>query len=283
MEVQSLSVVVPAKCPNQCPFCVSHMNKENKKFEDTSKSLRVWEIQDRMEFARDNGTNTLMITSTGEALMNMEYVDAILSMNEHLKNPFIWIELQTSGVGLKESIEEYPEVFKEIKTISLSVVDIFHSKNNSNEMRMSEVLDLDELIKFLKDLNFNVRISINLTDIYTFAEPEKIFKRLEELNVDQVTFRVLYKSGEDTKQDKWIDEYKLGDEETKKLFTYIKEKGRPLEILPFGAMKYSLNGISTVIDDDCMNQASKNVMKYLILRPDGKLYSKWDDKGSLIF
>ena len=44
-------------------------------------------------------------------------------------------------------------------------------------------------------------------------------------------------------------------------------------------------GISTVLDDDCMSKNNTNdgVIRYLILREDGKLYSQWDDKGSLIF
>lgn len=39
-----------------------------------------------------------------------------------------------------------------------------------------------------------------------------------------------------------------------------------------------------VIDEDCMAQEeNKNAVKYLILRPNGHLYSKWDSKASLIF
>ena len=48
-----------------------------------------------------------------------------------------------------------------------------------------------------------------------------------------------------------------------------------------------MNGISTVVDDNCMDDATKreesDSYKYLILRPNCKLYSHWDDKGSLIF
>ena len=58
---------------------------------------------------------------------------------------------------------------------------------------------------------------------------------------------------------------------------------RSLERLPFGALRYSVDGISTVVDDDCMNQEVKDTLKYLILRPDCKLYTKWDDAGSLLF
>lgn len=40
-----------------------------------------------------------------------------------------------------------------------------------------------------------------------------------------------------------------------------------------------------VIDADCMDKSEKldEDYKYLILQPDCKLYSQWDDKSSLIF
>jgi len=48
-------------------------------------------------------------------------------------------------------------------------------------------------------------------------------------------------------------------------------------------MKYSVDGMSTVLDEDCMNTEAKEELKYVILRPNCKLYSKWDDTASLIF
>ncbi|KKK87832.1 hypothetical protein LCGC14_2749290 [marine sediment metagenome] len=139
------------------------------------------------------------------------------------------------------------------------------------------------VIEWLKSRGFNIRLSINLTDLYDDKSPKEIFDRLNELNVDQVTFRRLFKSGKNTKQDKWIDEHDMVKEEFDELPYYIKENGRQLERLPFGAMKYSIHGMSVVVDDDCMSTEVKDVMKYLILRENGKLYSKWDDTGSLIF
>ena len=115
------------------------------------------------------------------------------------------------------------------------------------------------------------------------ARPKEIFDRLRILNVDQVTFRVLYKSGGNTKQDNWIDKYAVKANAVKMIINYIKYHGNKLERLPFGAMKYSVHGISTVVDDDCMSKKMKNVLKYMIIREDGKIYTKWDDKGSLIF
>ena len=64
----------------------------------------------------------------------------------------------------------------------------------------------------------------------------------------------------------------------------IKHKGSKSYVLPFGASVYIYKDMSIVIDDDCMAQhAEKDIVKYLILRPNGKLYSRWDTPGSLIF
>ena len=65
---------------------------------------------------------------------------------------------------------------------------------------------------------------------------------------------------------------------------YITRHGRALNKLPFGATKYSIEGISTVIDKDCMAKSGdRENFKYLILRRDNRLYSEWDDPASLIF
>lgn len=74
---------------------------------------------------------------------------------------------------------------------------------------------------------------------------------------------------------------------------YVRSNGRVPGVLPYGAAKYSLQGMSVVVDDDCMGKGVSNsdasklpdqdTYKYLILRPDCKLNSQWDDIASLIF
>ena len=103
------------------------------------------------------------------------------------------------------------------------------------------------------------------------------------LGADQITFRVLYTSGLDTPQDKWIAENGASAEYVDKIRNYIKDNGTVLGQLDFGAIKYSVHNMSTVLDDDCMAQTAKEEYKYLILRPNCKLYSRWDDPASLIF
>jgi hypothetical protein len=41
--------------------------------------------------------------------------------------------------------------------------------------------------------------------------------------------------------------------------------------------------MAVVFDKDCMAKGSMEDFKYLVVRPNGKLYSSWDDPASLIF
>ena len=65
----------------------------------------------------------------------------------------------------------------------------------------------------------------------------------------------------------------------------IKRKGKYLDTLEYGADRYDFRGFSVVVDEDSMAQSDKKKesVKYLILRPDGHLYTKWDTKASLLF
>ena len=77
--------------------------------------------------------------------------------------------------------------------------------------------------------------------------------------------------------------------EVERKWYILDAAGKPLGRLPYGATKYSLMGLSVVIDDDCMAKKKDvtvdggDAVKYLILQPDCKLYSQWDDPASLIF
>jgi 2-iminoacetate synthase ThiH len=73
MKIQSLSVVVPAKkCVNNCPFCVSKMHNED--YENMMYSGNLYynlyekDFIRRLDFARDNGCNTVMLTGDCEPL-----------------------------------------------------------------------------------------------------------------------------------------------------------------------------------------------------------------------
>jgi len=290
MRIQSLSVCVPNKgCVNNCKFCVSHMRNDDYK-NMMDENLPFYDLYEkdyirRLEFARDNGCNTVMLTGNAEPQQNRAFLQRFGTMNSNLSKPFRWIEMQTTGVMIDEPYLRFLRNHVGVSTLSLSVSSFDNEQNRDyNGTSLKNKVDLIEFCNSVKKYDFNLRISINLTDAFNDWSAARIFKYCKEVfNADQITFRVLYRSGSDTAQDRWIAEHKAKDELIDEIRNYILNKGRKLEKLEFGAIKWSVDEMSTVLDEDCMSEEAKESVKYLILRPNCKLYSKWDDKGSLVF
>lgn len=306
MKVQSASLDVPGGCPNNCKFCVTELWKKgdipmlenafdfkSDDFEWTKKAFR-----ERLIYLRQHDVDTIVFTgSASEALFNKKYLGLFHEVNESLGNDkFINIELQTSGVGLDDNYLFLEEIG--VKTISLSVAS-FDTETNFEIMQTPEKMrnwDIDEICKAIKAAGFNLRLSLNM-NLEGFGEYEResnlstrygdLLGRCQELGADQVTFRKLYSTGEDGQVTSWIRSNQMDQYDPdwwKQLAFHIKEYGRPLNRLPFGAMKYSILGMSTVIDEDCMaKKGAKEDLKYMILRRNCRLYSEWDDPASLIF
>jgi len=305
MNIQSISIVVPTKgCVNNCKFCVSQMHESpyEDKFDDIA-------YRKRIKYAAMNGVNTLILTGTGEVLQNTKFLDKLLYVLAKENHPFPNVELQTTGVMLTKwsddkyygsasgtSYEDYPNValLKElgVNTIALSVSDL--GKDNWNIIGAPEKLrvDLNHLCKFIKEHEFNLRLSLNLTNRFNNKSPEEIFMSCKGLGAEQVTFRKLWAADTNTEQGKWVGEnsilhYTVTDGKKYGIVSiedYIREKGVKLYKLPFGAFVYSIHGMSTVLDNDCMaKEGEDNSLKYVILQENGKLYCRWDDEGSLIF
>ena len=311
MNIQTISIVVPTKgCVNKCKFCVSCMHEN--KYENT---FDEFQITKRIKWAVLNGINTCIITGTGEALQNYHFLGRLADIFRKMDHPFPDVELQTSGVMLDATEEKctakdgYPyneyyniTILRElgVNTISLSVSDIFDSQNNAAIIGMSEKLkfNLAERCSFIKEAGFNLRLSLNMTNVYNNKTPEQILNACKSLGANQITFRKLYNSNDNSPQTQWVKANAANNAVIDKIKEYIAGehylnvaglkidrpgKGQPLYRLPFGPMVYSIMGMSTVVDDNCMNKDSFDTLKYVILRENGKLYTQWDDEGSLRF
>lgn len=295
MNIQSLSVCVPAGCPNDCKFCVSKMKRGlyvnqiegNKAFRHLYKD----DYKTRLEFARDNGCNTMVLTGDGEPLANRRFLEDVLEWNQQLSSPFRHIDLQTSGVGLIDdpNLGAPQPTLRWLRnagvtTIALSLSALWDNENASNNGTPDKLrVNIHGACSEIKRYDFNLRLSLNMTSHFEKYPPQELFEALQDLRANQVTLRVLYTSGTGTEQDEWIEKFKACDELIADLNEYIHENGRRLERLPFGASRYAVGDMSVVLDDDCMATEVKETIRYLVLRPDCKLYSHWDEKGSLIF
>ena len=286
-NIQSLSVVVPAKgCINDCKFCVSKMHKSEYENFITGRNLYfdlyMKDYLDRLQYARDNGCNTVMLTGDCEPQQNYEFLKLFGIFNKMLPNPFKNIEMQTTGTLLDEPYLYFLRHHVGVTTISLSI-SAFKDSENASIIGMKNPVELLALSKLIKKYRFTLRISINLNSNFTDIDPKTMFETLGYLSADQVTFRVLYISSEETEQDKWIRVHKYPPEKQTELENYIVHNGNLMEILEFGQKRFSIHDMSVVVDNDCMSTEAKEALKYLILRPDCKLYTKWDKPDSRLF
>lgn len=307
MKIQSLSIVVPThnKCVNNCKFCVSrtHTNPYEDRMNDvvrnfmkqkdspdnfvfeylSKKHIEYKDYFNRLQFARDNGCNVVVLTGTGEPVQNMRFIEFFSKINSTLTTPFKSIEVQTTGVMLDdEKLAKLRELG--VTTISFSISNIFDNNRNLELIGCIEKLRFDvfEIIKLVKKHDFNLRLSLNLVNDYDKYSVEEVIAKCKELGADQVTFRKLYKSNLNNEIDKWIDE-NASKTFYDELVKYIEENGRYIGILPFGPKIYDVEEMSICVDNDCMAQETKDTYKYLILRENAKLYFLWETKSSLVF
>ena len=285
MNIQSLSVVVPnAGCWNRCPFCVSRMHCEDygKSIIKPDEPLPHSYIE-RMQYVRDEGCNAMVITGDSEPQQDMNFIGRVLRANRtRLDRPFRHISIQTTGSGLTEDDVRMLANFG-ITTVSLSISS-FDSVRNAEIIGMPEKIKRDfyDVQRLAKNAILVTRASVNLTSEFADLTPTDYFDWANANGFDQITFRKIYADG-DTCQSRWISEHKFPYENYEAIVKYVETEGTPLLRLPFGHIKYSVHGVSTVIDDNCMAKDDLDNLKYAILRPNGHLYSRWDDKGSLIF
>ena len=301
MNIQTISIVVPTKgCVNKCPFCVSRMHEscyENKWNEE--------QMSKRIKYAVMNGVNTCILTGTGEAMQNGAFLSNLSELFRKMDYPFPNVELQTTGVylSMSEEVFENDKLIKRytvldfleqlgVNTISLSISDVFDDLNNLKLIGVSKKLEfnLTELVPLLKERGFNVRFSLNMLQKYDHLTPGTIIDRCKFLGANQITFRKMYIDGKvKSPESEWVIKNACLETTLWNIKQYVeggkvvKGYGEFLYKLPFGGKVYSIEGMSTVMDDDCMSKENNDALKYIVLREDGKLYCRWDDKGSLIF
>lgn len=304
--IQSLSICCPAKkCINHCETCTArqHDNPYLDKFNGSRcQTFEYWnDVIKRMKYAQDKGCTTVMLTGSVEPQQNRRWLEGLYLAMKSLPKPFLNIEMQTTGAFIDK---DYLMFLKSIgvTTLAISTFNVFDDKvNREIEHCADKTLKLYDLCESAKGLGFNVRICVNVTD-YAFTdsfrmnwsiepypsicdEIQCIFNRCSELFADQVTFRKMW-SVDGTPEGEWIKQNcgKHCDGFLNGVNNYVRGHGKLINVLPYGAARYDCNGFSIVIDTDSMAKDETNMAtKYYIIRENGKMYSSWDSKASLVF
>lgn len=307
MKIQSLSIVVPSDgCINNCPFCVSRMVNSNQ-YENRMDinhphyDINVREYLKRMRFVADNGCQTLMLTGTSEPQQNKQFLATFALLHQQIGSPFTNIEMQTTGMGLDDDRDylRFLRNFVGVNTIALSVnamddycnceilghrPTIVPPSACDPHCEAIPQLNLSRLCDLLKEYGFNIRICFNLTDAFNNIRSSTLFlEAKKDYHADQITFRKLYSTEADTEQDRWIRKHHISDDFVEAIHAYLADCPQIGKTM-YGATCYDVNGMSVIYDTDCMGKNPEtDVKKYLILRPNCKLYSQWDSEASLVF
>ena len=304
MQLQSLSVVIPTGKPGECGgICMNHCASCPGRMHDhpypylldetvPGFSRHLNEYIKRLEFARHNGCNTVMLTGSAEPQQNRKFLTYFGMMQKMMSDPFQWVEMQTTGAGIDRNYLEFLRDHVGLNLLSLSLFAL-ESVPNAEIVHPPKgmMTDIPIFTKLVKNMGLSLRLSLNMTSYFDeFAgNPKLLFKALrEDLHADQVTFRVLYESGNDLPEDRWVRENSAKPETVAAFKQYVLDNGTLLGTLSYGAKKYGVHGMSTVIDDDSMGkseekrEAGENY-KYAIVRENCKIYTAWDDPSSLLF
>lgn len=274
LDVRSLSIVVPTiSCVNSCKFCVSKLHPHE--YSDLSKEESFEEKYFKiLEKLSNSGAHFAILTGEGEALQNKRFLEMIGRLNSHLQKR-LYVELQTSGVMLTDENLKFLKDVVGVNLISLSVSDIINDENNLQVIGVHPKLrfSLQDISKRIKSAGFVLRYSINLIKDYEKYNMEDIFNQMKNNGADQATFRILFSEG-NCEIDKWIKQNSVSKDFIQKLYQYVNNNGKIIGKIP---TRYLINGMSVAIDHDCMGRETEQQFRYLIIRPDGNVYSKWDD------
>ena len=290
MKIQSLSVVVPGKrCINDCLSCVSKMRDDSGLYKNQiEENLAFYDLYlndylKRLEFCRDNGCNTIVLTGSIEPQQNKRFLADFGIMMRIMERPFRNIEMQTTGVSIDEAMLRFFRNHVGVNTIALSLFSLDSAENQKCRNSRFEV-DIVAFCALLKKYDFNLRLCLNLTTFFSIHDVNLFFEESKKLGANQVTLRRLYSSNDDSPQSQWVRENSMDTDKYQELCEYV-EKFPILRYVEYGFPAHSILGMSVVIDGDCMAKDTQysDVFKYLILRPNGKLYGSWDDPASLIF
>ena len=138
----------------------------------------------------------MIITGTAEPQQNLPFIYKLLKANRLLRKPFYNIAIQTTGSGLTPiDIQELASAGVTTLALSVNSFDNIQNWDITNTPNNKRIMTIQQLIEEAKNHNMNVRLCLNLTDAFNRFTPEFFFSWANFHNVDQLTFRKIYKSG----------------------------------------------------------------------------------------
>lgn len=290
MKFKMFSVVVgsPA-CIAKCPFCVSCETPDKDNLKNYEINWRNLEIAGNL--ANRSNIDTVMITSRGEPLLFPEQISEYLKHLKEFKIPFI--ELQTNGILIMKDKEKYDEYLREwyrngLTTITISVVSHKYELNKKNYMQdKADYIDLPELIKYLHELKFCVRLTcVCCKDMMdTSLKVAEFIKFAKDNKVEQVTLRPVNDEYRRDSAHFWILRNKLTEENKQDIRSYLENNGTKLLDLERIGTIYDVDGQNVLLSlplTKYTRDTNPENLRNLIFFPDGHIRYEWEMEGGIL-
>ena len=270
MKATNLSISIPNYgCKKNCPYCISKMTGYVKK------DLRLFHrnLNKVKSIAKQAEVSSISFTSKGEVLGSTESMKVFSEIASTFTDEFA-CEIQTNGDHLTEDIVNF----------------LYHAGIDTIAISIDKFDDIDRLKPIFDSINsygLTIRLTVNLLPSTYNHYPVDYFQKCKDYNIQQISFRTIttpnFSEVVDTKVGKkaynWIKE-NVSQERTRLFIesyaSYIKEHGREIRRLPYGAVLYNVEGVSTTHFEYCIqDENGTDDIRSLIYYEDGHLATTW--------
>lgn len=285
INIKPLYIHVPGQaCATPCAYCMtrSYTLRPSSCLDENSPRyvLCKQDFYKRMAFARDDGCNAIFIVGDCEPQKNRAFLERITIINNMLPRPFRIVELTTTGRNLTREYLYFLRSVIGVTTIDLNVAafDDVMNQELAGMMSSETKVELLPLIHNIKDLTFNLHLHIFLSKYFEVYKdnPMQFFKDCE------YKYNAQYISIHDTPApNDWLKSRAGSLQMQENIKAYIKKHGAYKAEFPSYADVYTLNNLIILMDPPIERQATKR--EGLIIQTNGRLYTQWDEKTSLVF
>lgn len=290
MKFKTFSIVAGSTaCNARCSYCVSKMTPEQGvSLKESKVNWRNFRVGARL--AKQSRIDTAMITGKGEPMLFPRQISSYLDALQEFEFPFI--ELQTNGILFSEQREKYDDFARDWyeKGLTMPAISIAHYNPEKNRQIYSphkkSYIDLPELVRYLHNIGYSVRLSGVLLDgfIDNASELEKLVMFAKENKVEQLTIRPVNKPKQSENQEvfNWVSQNHLKPEQLEELSSYLEKNGERILELPFGGIVYDVSGQNVCFTNSLTHEKDPEKVRQLIFFPDGHLRYDWERQGAIL-
>ncbi len=298
MKIQTFSVIVgDTSCNANCPFCVSKMTPECGVDEVEYPNFRNLEVS--CQFAKDSGVSTVLLTSKGEPLLKKNRERLIQHLQVMGKYKFPFIEIQTNGIEVMNISDHDLQEMYNLGVTTFIISCVHYERDRNREIYNKNYPDLKELVEFLHEKGFSVRLSCVMLDDY-IGDLDSLLNfiaRCKQWGVEQFTARPVtnainfndirqIKGNDDPKKTMywWIKKHLVKDAKLAEITEHFRYRPA-IELLKLmhGATVYDYGGQNVCLSNCLTESTSIDEVRQIIFFPDGHLRFSWQHSGAIIF